>query len=640
MARLAPLAAMLAALGLPAVSFAQAGPVRMDRSFEGDLFQPAIGPKNFLRVDSPVVVAHRRLSYGLFFDYQRRPYKIATYDFLGAPLTSAYPIENQFKSELHAAIGLSDRFQIGLALPVTLALSGDTIDPSSGMPTGTQSSTRGFGDLRLEAKGQLVTAGPDDQLVMAALIGGSLPTGKESYYLGDRGPTGRAKAIASWQLGRLRLGGELGVLVRQTSTTLAAKVGSQLLYGAAAAFAVSRRVEILGEIVGRSGLSEMFDFWWDQNPVESQLAARVYPINMVAVTAGVGAGLGRGIGAPQARAFLGVVFVPDFRDADGDGVYDADDRCGHQPEDRDGFKDDDGCPDPDNDGDGIDDLRDRCPNDAEDFDQIKDDDGCPDADNDGDGIDDLHDPCPMVAEDGRGKRPTDGCPWTTEDSDGDGVSDATDKCADEAEDRDGFEDDDGCGDPDNDNDGIPDGFDACPSQAEDADGFEDDDGCPDLDNDKDGYRDSEDKCPREAETLNGNRDEDGCPDAGTEIVRITPERIVVTGEIGFVTRAGRPQVRDSSGRLVKLVALVLKGHTEIRKLRVSVQAVGVPEAEAQRRAEAIVQLLVGAGVEADRLTAAGAAGPNQVDFGIVQIEPAGNAKDTPGQEPVPAGTAP
>ncbi len=69
--------------------------------------------------------------------------------------------------------------------------------------------------------------------------------------------------------------------------------------------------------------------------------------------------------------------VSETRDRDGDGISDVVDRCPDEPEDRDGFDDDDGCPDPDNDRDGIRDVDDLCPNDAEDKDGIKDEDGCP-----------------------------------------------------------------------------------------------------------------------------------------------------------------------------------------------------------------------------------------------------------------------
>jgi OOP family OmpA-OmpF porin len=66
-------------------------------------------------------------------------------------------------------------------------------------------------------------------------------------------------------------------------------------------------------------------------------------------------------------------------DSDGDGVPDAQDRCPLEPEDHDGFQDEDGCPDPDNDNDGILDTQDRCPNAAEVRNGFEDEDGCPDV---------------------------------------------------------------------------------------------------------------------------------------------------------------------------------------------------------------------------------------------------------------------
>jgi len=52
----------------------------------------------------------------------------------------------------------------------------------------------------------------------------------------------------------------------------------------------------------------------------------------------------------------------DGSDRDGDGIPDSADRCPDEPEDYDGFQDDDGCPDLDNDNDGVPDAQDRCPN--------------------------------------------------------------------------------------------------------------------------------------------------------------------------------------------------------------------------------------------------------------------------------------
>jgi len=115
--------------------------------------------------------------------------------------------------------------------------------------------------------------------------------------------------------------------------------------------------------------------------------------------------------SPKDRCALTVAMVPpsDIKvqrlDTDGDGLYDDEDACPKDPEDKDGFQDGDGCPDPDNDNDGIPDKTDKCPLEPEDKDGFQDADGCPDPDNDGDGIADVKDKCPNDP----GPAP-DGCP--------------------------------------------------------------------------------------------------------------------------------------------------------------------------------------------------------------------------------------
>jgi outer membrane protein OmpA-like peptidoglycan-associated protein len=153
-------------------------------------------------------------------------------------------------------------------------------------------------------------------------------------------------------------------------------------------------------------------------------------------------------------------------DADGDGVADPDDRCPSVA----GPEVNQGCPVEvkDRDGDGIPDELDSCPDQPEDRDGFQDEDGCPDVDNDGDGVLDGDDKCP----DERGPATNHGCP--VRDRDGDGVPDGRDRCPDEPEDKDGFQDEDGCPDLDNDEDGLPDEKDACPDEAGPADNK----GCP------------------------------------------------------------------------------------------------------------------------------------------------------------------
>jgi outer membrane protein OmpA-like peptidoglycan-associated protein len=113
---------------------------------------------------------------------------------------------------------------------------------------------------------------------------------------------------------------------------------------------------------------------------------------------------------PETCAERGLVIAapPEDQDTDGDGIMDSRDQCILEPEDKDGYLDEDGCPEIDNDLDGILDTADKCPNDPEDPDGFEDADGCPDPDNDKDTVLDVDDQCPNEPGPPDGDRP--GCP--------------------------------------------------------------------------------------------------------------------------------------------------------------------------------------------------------------------------------------
>ncbi len=122
-----------------------------------------------------------------------------------------------------------------------------------------------------------------------------------------------------------------------------------------------------------------------------------------------------------------VVEPPPPGDRDGDGYLDPEDGCPELPENYNGFKDVDGCPDdPDTDGDGLADSVDLCVLEPEDRDGTLDADGCPELDNDADGLLDLADKCPVDPEDPDGYEDADGCPDL--DNDADVVPDLLDQC--------------------------------------------------------------------------------------------------------------------------------------------------------------------------------------------------------------------
>jgi outer membrane protein OmpA-like peptidoglycan-associated protein len=276
----------------------------------------------------------------------------------------------------------------------------------------------------------------------------------------------------------------------------------------------------------------------------------------------------------EAEAWLVVYYtlgaIP--KDTDGDGIIDKTDKCLTEKEDKDGWQDTDGCPDPDNDGDGILDGDDKCVDQAEVKNGLKDEDGCPDGDKDGDKIED-----------------------------------GDDKCPDKAENVNGFEDSDGCpDDPDTDKDGIVDSKDKCPKEPETKNGFEDTDGCPDKepDTDKDGFVDSKDKCPKEPENVNSYQDDDGCPD-------VIPEKLKkFSGAIkGIEFETGSAKILPKSFAILDGAVKVL---VEFKDTKIEVQGhtdnVGADDLNKKLsldRAESVKKYFVDKGIAVERISTTG-----------------------------------
>jgi outer membrane protein OmpA-like peptidoglycan-associated protein len=330
------------------------------------------------------------------------------------------------------------------------------------------------------------------QLAITAIGSVALPFGDDEMLLGDRSLVFEPRLAIDWRMDRVRatrIVGNVAARLRErtvlqsfdpmAATTDDAKavldVGSELVIGGGGAYELLPRVTAAGEVQAFVPLPSSMA-WGDCRLYSgarcSQLASADYfggakqgdfalqaTLGVLVraspdVTASVMVGTNQfGARGDDVRITTGIVWAPQpgggaaagRNDRDGDGIPDSLDACAEDPEDKDGFQDEDGCPDRDNDGDGTADANDACPNEPEDKDAFQDDDGCPEPDNDNDGI-----------------------------------PDTADKCPNEIEDKDGFEDDDGCPDDDNDGDGFADKTDKCPNEPETVNGFEDDDGCPDV----------------------------------------------------------------------------------------------------------------------------------------------------------------
>ncbi|MEJ7728163.1 MAG: OmpA family protein [Polyangiaceae bacterium] len=651
---------------------AQDSPAK-DGEFSVQRFEPAPGTKNYLSIEGARMEGNWGWSAGLWFNYAREPFVLVSCasltdcdDESASGRTDVAVVRDLFTWDLVGAVNPIPIVQIGLRVPLSYA-NGDGIDTTDGGPADTPVRSFGVGDPTLEGKVRIWGA-TNDLIVLAGAADISAPLGHataEDAYIGNSSPiTGGIRAILDGMYGPFGFGVNLRGVFREDATLGSATVGPEFRYGAGASYRLSPVFRVLAEGYGGT----RFSGDKGTNSLEIDGAVQIQPLSSgLIVTVGGGAGVIAGAGVPVARGIASILYSQEVGDQDGDGIGDGSDSCPTVAEDRDGFEDDDGCPEDDNDRDGVPDVSDKCPQKAETINGYLDGDGCPDevSDRDKDSIPDKDDICPDDAGKVRSKKFY-GCP----DNDSDGVADKGpagseaewDKCPAAAEDTDGFQDTDGCPDPDNDGDGIPDDADECIDVPEVKNGFKDEDGCPDEapDGDKDGIADALDKCPTRPENYNGIEDEDGCPDQGPNLVTVTGDELKILERVEFATGSEKIE-GPKSFKVLDAVAGALKGHPEIFLVEVAGHTDNAGAADlnrtlSQKRAESVVAYLGTKGIVPQRLTAKGY-GPDKpiadnnntvgkqknrrVEFNILKstkkdVAPAPGAPATP----APAGVAP
>ena len=590
-------------------------------------FRPAIDSKGYITLNASQPLGHLDISFGLVINYANS--MLNMYADTGATgsiwcktsatgqcavgdddhIPNTYDIDNMVGGHFQFALGLFKYFEVGLSLPVVI-WTGDS-DPDINLDAGNtgEVSAQMVGDLGLHMKGRILNTSKHP-VGLGVVLSTYFPTGASDKFMGSGGITLHPSVILDKEFLRGRIGLALNVGARiiagsitndsetwtdqrmckpwddKSGTPLECGTGNVierdhlLTYGIGATFQVVQgRFALVAEIIGQTGLSNIFDAAAYHSAHELLAGFKLYLGRNSYFALGVGRGL-RGqsknhqYGSPDVRVFGAFIFEPSIGDRDGDGLKDDVDKCPDDPEDFDDFEDLDGCPDPDNDRDGLLDEDDKCPNEPEDKDGIDDEDGCPEAD--------------------------------ILDRDGDGIPDEKDSCPDDPEDQDKFEDEEGCPDPDNDKDQILDVDDLCPNKPEDYDGFEDKNGCPDPDNDKDRILDVDDSCPNEPEVYNNNKDEDGCPDKG--LVQERKGRIEILQKIYFETN--KFTIKTESYPVLDAVAVTMKNSPSILLVEIQGHADERDDDEhnmklTQGRANAVRDYLIQKGVEGDRLKAVG-----------------------------------
>jgi outer membrane protein OmpA-like peptidoglycan-associated protein len=397
-------------------------------AFDAGGLKPALGIGALTSVESAAPGAHLETRMQVLVHYVR------------APLVAEYPdgevlgplVQNLTLLDLGASVALWERFGFGVGLPVGLGASGRGGEILTG-DAGANPRGGAVGDLRMQTQMALLRR-TGDGFGLALGLQATAPTGDETEWLGARGPTWQPRLLLDTRWGGTLLAANVGYTFRREEQLLGEVHDDAFTWAAGATMELPANLAIGAEAFGEVGVGA------DEPPTPGVEALGTVSWQFApcfSVRVGGGAGLVSAPGAAQFRALGGFGWqcpareataepatpttaeragvasaepVSRPRDADGDGVRDADDRCPAVPEDSDGHESSDGCPDVDNDLDGFPDIADLCPDAAEDRDGHRDDDGCPDPDNDLDQVADAVDRCPIEPEDLDGDADEDGCP--------------------------------------------------------------------------------------------------------------------------------------------------------------------------------------------------------------------------------------
>jgi outer membrane protein OmpA-like peptidoglycan-associated protein len=375
--------ALVLAIAVPGAAMAQ--------GFDAEIFRPATSRTAFFSQPQAEVLDAGDFNVSATFNVASEPLVLRDPD-THEPIMDGVVVSSRSGAQLAAALGLLGSIELSAALPVLMSQSGN-----GALLSGAPDLDGGaLGDARFGLKARLLNG---ETLSLGASLGASVPTGDEESFGGAESASGTARVLLSMRAGALTLGANAGYLIRKRSRVGDLVVDDEIVAGAGASVAIMpRKLWALAEVYTNIARSARRG---ESMPAETVAGLRYAVAGPWMVQGAVGVGIGNGYGTPRMRGVLSLAYAPlaaaaetlppppppvvvkkkpppPPKDSDGDGLLDPDDECPQEAEDKDGFEDENGCPDPDNDGDRIADVDDACPDEAEVMNGIKDQDGCPD----------------------------------------------------------------------------------------------------------------------------------------------------------------------------------------------------------------------------------------------------------------------
>jgi outer membrane protein OmpA-like peptidoglycan-associated protein len=302
------------AAGLAMVGIAIIGmPTAFAQSIDLGRLHPASDGEGMIGVEGarPPIDGESRMQLNLWIDGAFQPLT-----FHANRGGSTALVTSRFESFLGAQLRLWRPFSLAVQMPFLLGQTGDlTALPASARPTGSLGGA--IGDLRITPRVSILR-----QETSAFDLGGelslTLPTAGSSAYAGDSRAQFEALAAAGRHLvlddQDFEVLGNLLVRLRESQQILDVKVGNEV--GVRLAFAwlpektsdvMPRRIFLEAE--GAATLSGSFG--GGTVPAEWRAGASFCAAQAVSLDVGAGSALGNGLGSPRARVIFGLGYAPE-----------------------------------------------------------------------------------------------------------------------------------------------------------------------------------------------------------------------------------------------------------------------------------------------------------------------------------------
>ncbi|MBW2256466.1 MAG: OmpA family protein [Deltaproteobacteria bacterium] len=370
---------LLVALALPSVAAAQDAEPRSGPQLDVQRFEPASLASGFIVTPSARQLSAGKVEAALIAEWGYRPLQLAA-EQEGVLVREEGAIEHLAAAHLRGGVGLTDWLQVGVGMPVLQIVSGQP----SGLFDGASPESLAAGDLTAELGVRPVSEELGVGIAVLPFV--TIPTGSRATYLSHGKATFGGRVAVSGSAGPVHLAGFGGYRFAPSKDTLFGTVAidDEVLYGAGVGFdlvpdVVRLDVEAHGGTVVGSGRKLL-----EPDPltgrlhtaVEADAGLRYHHASGFLGIVGGGAGLTEAPGAPAARAFVTVGYVPfpaeaerdpepvalpevplpevepvpelpdmaAVSDSDHDGIYDPIDACPDEPETFNGRDDEDGCP--------------------------------------------------------------------------------------------------------------------------------------------------------------------------------------------------------------------------------------------------------------------------------------------------------